>query len=61
MLNWKASNTQKRASHGKSSGILTIGALKQALIDDKANNHNKKVHLITSGSHFIWGKMDFII
>ena len=44
MLNWsnqkgwsrKASNIQKRASHGTSSGILS-SSLKQALIDDEAS------------------------
>jgi hypothetical protein len=45
MLSWsnqkgwssKQTTPKKRASHENSSGILTFGALKQALIDDEAS------------------------
>ena len=53
----EASNTQKRASHDISSGILTLMlSCKQRWQMMKQANHNKKVHLIISGIHFIWVK-----
>ena len=33
----KASNTQKRASHANSSGILSFSSLKQAMINEEAS------------------------
>ena len=64
MLSWsnqkgwsrKVSNTQKRVSHGNSSDIL-ISALMLALIKEKASQPQQElVHLILSGSQFIWVK-----
>ena len=60
-LIWKrASNTQKGANYENSSCILTSGAHKQALIDDEASQPQLKImHLIISGSLFIWVKNGF--
>ena len=65
MLNWsnqkgwsrKASNTQKRASHNISSGILTLMlSCKQRWNEEASQPHHDSALDHISGSQFIWGK-----
>ena len=52
----KASNIQKRANHDISNDIPNKFSHASKNQKMKRANHNKKVHLIISGIHFIWVK-----